>query len=65
MRLLLVVPAGLLACTTALAAGGHRIELTSGQLDAAGSLLSLSLRRSVYRSVQGKECRPASHLRSD
>ena len=33
MRLLLVVPAGLLACTTALAAGGHRIELTSGQMD--------------------------------
>jgi hypothetical protein len=33
MRVLLVVPAGLLACTTALAAGGHRIELTSGQLD--------------------------------
>lgn len=33
MRLLLVVAAGLLASTTALAAGGHRIELTSGQLD--------------------------------
>jgi hypothetical protein len=33
MRLLLVVAAGLLASATALAVGGHRIELASGQVD--------------------------------
>jgi hypothetical protein len=32
-RLLLVIAAVLLASATALAAGGHRIELTSGQVD--------------------------------